>query len=304
MTEELNNQDLFNLEDNEPDSFEDDEFPDLPPLTFEREEEETSAVETTPPAPLAENAAATRLLVEKEPKKKKENKGAFAFLKKDEKETKTAPTKKTPKVKKEKPAPILRQKTTTESSPRALGPLFWSISGGIALLTALILLIVVIVVGVNAVKVTRALNDDLVASLHNSFVAMDEAHIKTTIPIEMEVPAQFELMLDTTTNVVLSEDTYISNATVSLNTGGLTINNAPTNIILPAGSELPIHLVLTVPVDEMIPVVMDVEVDIPMSETELHEPFTDLQKTIKPYYLWLWSITTPQVKTLPVPWEQ
>lgn len=314
MTEELNNQDLFNLEDNE--AFEGgDDFPDLPPLTFDKEEEidiEKIPVEEAQIAALQKKAQAQASV-------KKGKKSPFTFLKKKEsaeKESKQKKTKSLPPAQKTTVAPF---KTVKMAAPKpqpqrktpaanfdlaGYGPLFWTISGAIALLIALILLVVVIVVGFNVVKVANAINQDLVGELYTSFVQMDQAHITTTIPIEAEVPAQFDLQLDTITSVTLSEDVFIDNANVSLSTGGLTITNAPTDIILPAGSELPIHLVLTVPVDEMIPVVMDVEVDIPMSQTELHEPFQNLQRTIQPYYMWLWSLTTKGVKTLDYPWEQ
>jgi hypothetical protein len=70
---------------------------------------------------------------------------------------------------------------------------------------------------------------------------------------------------------------------VQLNTGGLTIYNAPAEILLPAGTQLPILLNLDVPVDQEIPVNLDVSVDIPLSETDLHEPFAGLQAVLTPY---------------------
>lgn len=68
------------------------------------------------------------------------------------------------------------------------------------------------------------------------------------------------------------------------------ISRANTNIILPAGTSLPIHLSLTVPVDQQIPVDLLVDVNIPLNETELHEPFVGLQEVVKPYYTLLGSV--------------
>ena len=172
----------------------------------------------------------------------------------------------------------------------ALPRAFWTISSVLALLTTAILLAVMIGVASNLFQMVNFLNQNLVGSLYNSFVEMDAAHIQTTIPISSEVPAQFDLQLDTLTTVTLSEDVSIKGATVDLKTGGMTITGAPTDIILPKGTNLPIHLVLMVPVDEMIPVEMDVAVDIPISETELHAPFQNLQNTLLPYYVWLWNL--------------
>jgi hypothetical protein len=59
--------------------------------------------------------------------------------------------------------------------------------------------------------------------------------------------------------------------------------NAPANIVLPAGLELPISLDITVPVDQEVPVVLEVPVDIPLNQTELHDPFVGLQEVVEPY---------------------
>jgi hypothetical protein len=40
-------------------------------------------------------------------------------------------------------------------------------------------------------------------------------------------------------------------------------------------------------VDTQVPVVLDVPVNIPLSETELNEPFVGLQEVIKPLYCFL-----------------
>lgn len=165
---------------------------------------------------------------------------------------------------------------------------FWTITGVFSLINSVVLLVLLILLGKNLLPLINFINQDLVGGLYTSFVAMDNAHIQTTIPINMEVPAQFDLQLDTYTDVVLSEDVYIQGAVVNLSTGGLTIQSAPTNITLPKGTNLPVHLVLTVPVDEKIPVAMDVEVDIPIKDTQLHDPFVSLQETILPYYMMLY----------------
>ena len=76
----------------------------------------------------------------------------------------------------------------------------------------------------------------------------------------------------------------IENARVTVNTGGLNITNALTRIILPQGTTLPVLLNLTVPVDATVPVVIDVNVDIPLNQTQLHEPFSGLQDVVRPFY--------------------
>jgi hypothetical protein len=277
----------------------------LPPVRLDEPEEESieelpQETPAEPKPPLKERVAAFFASLKKNDKDKAEKAEkttkSLAFPKKEKVETE--------KVKKEKEPKPVREKREPGPLLGRLGPIFWTVSGAIALLIALILLVATIVIASNAMRVTAQINEHLVGNLYDSFVAMDEASIKTTIPIQTEVPAKFDVLLDTMTTVNLSEDVYITSATVSLTTGGLSITNAPTNIILPEGTELPIHLVLTVPVDEMIPVEMLVDVDIPLAETELHDPFVKLQRTIQPYYMWLWSMTTPGVKAFDYPWKQ
>ena len=103
-------------------------------------------------------------------------------------------------------------------------------------------------------------------------------------------PVVFNVPLSTNTTVILNHDTAIPNTMVYLN--GLPV---PTNIVLPAGTPLDINLNLIVPISESVPVVLDVPialnvpvsltvpVDIPLSQTELHTPFTGLANLVGPY---------------------
>ena len=164
------------------------------------------------------------------------------------------------------------------------GPAFWTVASVLSLVVNIILIGVLLVVGSQLFTLKRLLRDNLIGGLYNNFVLMDQASIRTTIPVKTEVPARFNLPLETDTTVRLTQDTRITAATVTLNTGGLTIINAPTDIILPAGTDLPIHLKLEVPVDQKIPVELMVDVNIPLNQTELHEPFVGLQQVVLPYY--------------------
>lgn len=169
------------------------------------------------------------------------------------------------------------------SEPKAR-PLLWTLGASLSIALNLVLLGIVIVFGRGVFKVKQTLTNELVGGLYYNFVLMDQAEISTTILVEDRIPVQFDLPLDQHTRVVLSEPTPINNARVSLSTGGLNITNAPADIVLPAGTELPVHLNLVVPVDAEIPVVLNVPVSIPLDETELHQPFTGLQEVVSPYY--------------------
>jgi hypothetical protein len=169
--------------------------------------------------------------------------------------------------------------------PNPLLPSFWTITGILSLIVNAILIAVLIGVGSQLFTLKRLLSEQLIEGLYQNFVRMDEAHIRTVIPVrDQKVRANFTLHIKTPTTVTLAEDTLLPNAQVlRLNTGGLTIYNAPADIVLKAGTDLPIFLDLEVPVDQEIPVNLDVNVDIPLRETDLHEPFTGLQEVVLPY---------------------
>jgi hypothetical protein len=163
-------------------------------------------------------------------------------------------------------------------------PAFWTITGLLSLIVNVILIVVLLSVGSQLFTLKHLVQDQLLGGLYDNFKLMDQARIKAEIPVSASVPAKFMLPLDTDTKVVLTKDTPVRHAIVTLNTGGLSIYNAPADIILPAGLELPIHLKLEVPVDQKIPVNLKVNVDIPLVQTDLHTPFVGLQNVVSPYY--------------------
>ncbi len=165
-----------------------------------------------------------------------------------------------------------------------IGPAFWTITGLVSLTINVVLIIILVTVGGQLFTLKQMVKDQLLGGLYQNFVLMDQASIRTTIPIDTTVPAKFDLPLETDTDVTLTDSVFIDNAYVSLDTGGLSIRNAVTDITLPAGTKLPVHLKLTVPVDQKIPVKLDVAVNIPLNQTELHQPFVGLQDVVSPYY--------------------
>jgi hypothetical protein len=156
--------------------------------------------------------------------------------------------------------------------------------------TVVVLLVVVNLLG--GTKATLAFAqgqaNGLLGGLYNNFVKMDAASIKTKIHVEKDIPVQFSLNVSGPTNVTLSRDVVITGALVTVNTGGLNINRASADIVLPAGTLLPITIEnLVVPVDKTVPAILDVDVNIPLNQTELHEPFVGLQKVVEPYFCML-----------------
>jgi len=219
----------------------------------------------------------------------KKDGGVAAFLPKQEEEKKTAPDpKKTPHQTPPKPVSVPRAVPALKGLKFNFGPPFWTIASVISMTVNVILVIVLLALLLNMkrfnVGTVLGLGNNLLGGLYTNFEKMDRAHITTTIPVETTIPVKFDLQLNQQTNVVLSQDVTIDNAVVTVKTGGLNITNALTTIVLPQGTTLPIVLNLTVPVDTTVPVKLTVNVDIPLAQTQLHEPFAGLQEVVKPFY--------------------
>ena len=169
-------------------------------------------------------------------------------------------------------------------------PAFWTIGSALSILLNLILIIVVIVLSGKLFSLKQMVTNDVLGGLYSNFIKMDQATIITTVEVSDTIPVQFDLLLNQKTYVRLTEAVTIKGASVTLSTGGLNIVKAPTDIILPAGTVLPIALDMVVPVNTTVPVVLTVPVEIPLSETELHEPFVGLQNVVAPFYWQLYEL--------------
>jgi len=176
------------------------------------------------------------------------------------------------------------------------GPAFWTITGIFSIIVNVILIVALLIVGKNLFTLNKIVEEGLIGGLHSNFVAMDEATIITTVNVEDTIPVQFDLQVKTKTNVTLTEPTPIEGASVVIKTGILDIN-APANIVLPAGLELPISMNITVPVDKEVPVSLTVPVNIPLNETELHDPFVGLQEVVEPYQVLLGDLPDDWMET-------
>ncbi len=187
------------------------------------------------------------------------------------------------------PVPQLIEPKPAAPGPRfKFLPAFWTIASVVSLTVNLVLLIILLSVfqlrsGIQGVASNQI--SGLLGGLYTNFVKMDQASIKTSIHVEKQIPVQFTLNVSGPTNVTLSQPVTIHGALVTVNTGGLNIVNARATIVLPQGTVLPINIEnLVVPVDQQVPAVLDVPVDIPLNQTELHDPFVGLQKVVQPWY--------------------
>ena len=166
---------------------------------------------------------------------------------------------------------------------------FWWVGSVTSLILNAVLLAIVILLIVQIREMQQLqkegvdLANKMLSEAYFNFMLMEDADIITTVIVEDTIPVQFDLDLKTNTTVTLTEPTLIRNATTDLRTGGLNIQDAPTDIILPAGTELPIALEIVVPVDKTVPVRLEVPVNIPLNQTDLVKPFQGLQELLFPY---------------------
>lgn len=178
---------------------------------------------------------------------------------------------------------------TSSSAPRrkfAFAPAFWTIASVFSMTLNVILIVAVLLLVQQVGSLSSVLNlaNNLLSGLYTNFEKMYQAHIRATIPVSTQVPVQLEVCIQRETSVTLIRDVGIANARVTVQSGGLTITNAITNIRLPSGVDLPIALNLCVPVEAQIPVNLNVRTDIPIAQTELGEPIQGLMDTVRPIY--------------------
>ena len=172
----------------------------------------------------------------------------------------------------------------------------------ISLVVNFILVITLLIVAQQLFVMKSVADQRMLEGLLYNFMLLDRAHIRTeilvsdSIQVSDTIPVVFDLPLQQGTEVILNQDTPIKNATIYLNN-----QPVPLDLTLRAGTPLYINLDLTVPVSQTVPVVLDVPinlkvpVDIPLEDTELHQPFIGLQDVISPYY---WAL-----HNLPESWE-
>lgn len=147
----------------------------------------------------------------------------------------------------------------------------------------LVLLIVLLLVAPLIIPIVSEIANPIVGGLNNSFVDMSTATISQTIDVKDEMGIAFDLPLAETTEVLIVDEVPLQGvpAQFVLPNGGGSINGQ-VYLSLPKNLQLPVYLEMTVPVSQTIPVVLAVDVDIPLSETELGGPFNQLRSLFEP----------------------
>jgi hypothetical protein len=178
---------------------------------------------------------------------------------------------------------------TTQDMPRGekLLRALWTMTSLISMVVNVVVIIVLIILlwAYRDIKLPEGVDitmvNELLSGLYSNFEKMDRATIETVIPVDAQIPLDITVPVQTTTQITLSETVSIPNAQVVINTGGLNINSTA-RVTLPAGTPLMVNLNFDLPVRDTIPVHLEVPVNIPMADTELHEPFVGLQDVVRP----------------------
>jgi hypothetical protein len=107
------------------------------------------------------------------------------------------------------------------------------------------------------------------------------------IPVTNEVAEPVVSPVQTDTVATILEPVPMTIPTQFVLPGGGGYINGSVSLSLPAGTALPVKLDVVVPVSQTVPIAMEVAVDIPLSETELSQPFGDLRQLFAPldYFL-------------------
>lgn len=146
----------------------------------------------------------------------------------------------------------------------------------------LVLLVLLILGARYIIPVMNDVAEPVVAGLNDSFEEMENAHIRQRIAINDQIPVVFDLPVRTDTVATILEPVPMNIPTQFVLPGGGGYINGNVSFSLPAGTELPVQLDVVVPVSQSVPIVMEVPVDIPLSETELSQPFGDLRRLFAP----------------------
>jgi hypothetical protein len=128
----------------------------------------------------------------------------------------------------------------------------------------------------------KEIAEPMVSGINQSFTEINEAHIVRTIQVKDTIPINFDIPVSTSTEVTIIEPVPMALPTNFVLPGGGGTINGTVFFELPAGTVLPVQLDIMVPVRESVPVELSVAVDIPIEETELNDPFGDLQSIFGP----------------------
>ncbi len=161
---------------------------------------------------------------------------------------------------------------------------FWDAAKTITLIASMVInliLIVAVVTLANQVGAIKLTLYSVLGQLDSAFEDLAKVVVNDTIHINQQVPVRFDLPLRQDTVVTTNGAVPITTqATFSLGQFGSI--NGTVSLQLPPGTSLPVHLELTVPVSNSIPVVFDQPVSIPLVDKGLGPVVAKLRAALGP----------------------
>jgi hypothetical protein len=184
-----------------------------------------------------------------------------------------------------------------ETKPRRFNflPAFWTIASVMSITVNIVLIVILLIMLQMLGTLQLTANDQasgLLGGLYDNFVKMDQATISTNIPVQADIPLNFAVPVDRSeptgleTEIKLSREATIEGVRVVINQPGTEFRlNSFATITLPRGTVLNVFIQrFDIPVQNSVPISLNVPVNIPLSQTQLHEPFVGLQQVVEPWY--------------------
>jgi hypothetical protein len=171
---------------------------------------------------------------------------------------------------------------------RTFGKWLWRFMVIFSFIVNIILVIVLLVLGLFIFEIKNQIAQPLVTGLHQTAVGLDNATIDWTIPVRDSIDLDLEVPLETRTTVVLAAAVPLQvDASIVLNGQSIPVD---VSLSLPAGTALDVYLDLIVPVQENVPVNVDVRAVIPVNQTQLHDPIDNLGLLFEPLAIGLTNL--------------
>lgn len=163
---------------------------------------------------------------------------------------------------------------------------FWLAFERLALLFSftvnVILIIVVLVMAGLLLPIKNQIARPLMDQVMGEIDRLGNTHIETTVTVEDEIQVKFDLPLNQEVNVTTTAPVPLTTAAYFVLPGGGGYIRGTVSIDLPADTTLPVLLNTTVPVDQMVPVKLEVPVDINLGNTDLKTSVDNFRALLEP----------------------
>jgi hypothetical protein len=155
----------------------------------------------------------------------------------------------------------------------------WKAAGVLSLVLNVLLLVGLIVIGRSQQRSTESL-DTLVGNLRDGFSTLLSADLTAQVDINQEIPVELDLPLQRDTVVILTEQTSVEGALITIQTTNFQVYNAPAVVVLPPGTRLPVALDVSVPLRTTIPIELEVPVRFSIETSDLGPAFEALMEEL------------------------